>query len=419
LVQYLQGLFQEGKHNIERMVERIEASVYHQLHHFISESQWAHQPVLAAVGRDISTLLASKGGECGLTIDEEGHVKKGKESVGVARQYLGSIGKVDNGQVTVFAALNQADDVAMVNARLFLPAEWTTDKKRSEKAGVPEQARQYRSKWELALEMIHEMEGLVRYAWINADGFYGHAQGFRLGLLQRKKCFVVDIHQDQSLYESHPMPCLPEWSGKGRKPSRLASEQKPLTARELMGQLLTKDWKTYTFRAGTKGAMTRQLYRQPVYLWNPSSPDGKVVEHYTLLISRQTDGSEVKYALVNELEAPAHSRLSDPDLLYRQMNRYWVERSIQDCKDSLGMADYQVRSWRAFHHHITLTIMALHYMLIQKIKHQHTMPLLSIPDLKFALALTLPSKITDEQQLWQTIAHRHKQRQYDINRYKT
>ncbi len=94
------------------MVEQVADSTYHQLQHFISDSPWDHKPVLQEVGRDIRQLLTSKGGYRGLIIDEEGHVKKGTKSAGVARQYLGSIGKVDNGQVSVLAALNQQDDVA-------------------------------------------------------------------------------------------------------------------------------------------------------------------------------------------------------------------------------------------------------------------------------------------------------------------
>lgn len=109
------GLFHHGKHNIERMNEQVKDATYHQLHHFISESAWEHKPLLKQLGLDISSLLSKKGGLKGLVIDEEGHVKKGKHSVGVSRQYLGSIGKVDNGQVSVFAALNQGDDVGMVN----------------------------------------------------------------------------------------------------------------------------------------------------------------------------------------------------------------------------------------------------------------------------------------------------------------
>ena len=83
------------------------------------------------------------------------------------------------------------------------------------------------------------------------------------------------------------------------------------------------------------------------------------------------------------------------------------------------MTDYQVRSWRAFYHHITLTIMALHYMLIQKVNHLQSIPLLSCPDIKFALAMTLPNKINSQEKVWMAIQHRHKQRQHDIDRYKT
>jgi SRSO17 transposase len=403
------------------MVERIPTSSYHQLQHFISDSQWEHQPVLQAVGRDISILLGKKGGLRGLTIDEEGHPKKGQQSVGVARQYLGSIGKVDNGQVSVFAALNQGDDVAMVNVKLFLPKAWCDDKKRCEKVGIPPTEQGYRSKWELALAMLDEMEGQLHYDWVNGDGFYGNAQGFRAGLAHRNQLFVLDIHQDQGVYLQPPLPYVPlsTEKGRGRRPSLLISDQPPLKANDLLSRLQEQDWKTYTFRAGTKGAMTRQVYTTPVYLWNAKSADDKLVEKYTLLISRKTDGSEVKYALANDVENLHHPKLSDAALLYRQMNPYWVERGIQDCKDTLGMTDYQVRSWRAFYHHITLTIMALHYMLIQKVNHQHTIPLLSCPDIKFALAMTLPSKITSQEQVWKTIRQRHKQRQDDMDRYKT
>jgi SRSO17 transposase len=215
LTEYLQGLFHDGKHNIERMNERIDTSKYHQLHHFISVSKWDHKPVLAEVGRDISALLAKKGGPVALVIDEEGHAKKGEKSVGVSRQYLGGEGKVDNGQVTVFASLNQGDDVGMVNCRLYLPKGWTDDRERCKAAGIPEGERAYKTKWELALDMVDEISGKVAYVWVNADGFYGNSQGFRLGLGKREKHFVLDIHSDQNVYLSDPRPYVPAPSGKG------------------------------------------------------------------------------------------------------------------------------------------------------------------------------------------------------------
>ena len=125
------------------MNERIEKSNYQQLHHFISVSPWDHEPVIRAVGKDISTLFEGRAELTGLILDESGHRKRGKKSVGVARQYLGSIGKVDNGQVAVFAALSQGDDVAMVDTRLYLPKVWSEDKTRCKKGGIPKQDQAY------------------------------------------------------------------------------------------------------------------------------------------------------------------------------------------------------------------------------------------------------------------------------------
>ena len=101
------------------------------------------------------------------------------------------------------------------------------------------------------------------------------------------------------------------------------------------------------------------------------------------------------------------------------MQRYWVERGIQDCKDNLGMTDYQVRTWRAWHHHITLTIMALHYMLEQKILNEEDIPLLSCPDIKFFLAKTLPQKANTPDEVWGLIQKRHDLRLKDLMRFQT
>ena len=401
------------------MDEQIVGSRYHQLHHFISESKWAYKPLLLRLGCDISTLLDNKGGLKGLIIDEEGHVKKGKESVGVARQYLGSVGKVDNGQVSVFAALNQGDDVGMVNVRLYLPQEWIKSPQRCKKVGIPIESQIYKTKWELALDMIDEMGDNVSYGWINGDGFYGNSQGFRDGLAKRNKFYVLDIHSEQQVYLNPVDKAIPEpKGGRGRKPSVAKSEQIPQKVTDIFAKLEEKDWKTYTFREGTKGPMCRKVYTQTVYLWNTKSNDSDLVEELTLIISCLPDGSEVKFSVANDVNKALYPKLSDSQLLFRQMNRYWIERAIQDCKDTLGMTDYQVRSWMAYHHHITLTMMALHYMLIQKIENQVLMPLLSCPDIKFFMAMTFKTKAQSEQEVLNLIRLRHKHRKVDIDRYK-
>ena len=418
LEQYFKGMFHEGKHNIERMNERIPGSRYHQLHHFISESPWAHEPVLRAVGKDLSQVLESRAEPVGLIIDESGHRKQGKKSVGVARQYLGSIGKVDNGQVGVFAALSQGDDVGMVNARLFLPKEWAEDGERCKEAGIPEAHRQHKTKPELALEMVDELEGVASYEWIGGDGAYGHSGALRKGLSARGKMFLLDVHEDQAVYLAPPQPAqLPPPPGRGRKPVRYASRLDSIKVKELMKSLPDEQWKTYTYRRGTKGGLIRQVVCLEVYIWAASHAKSDEVEHLRLIISRNADGSEVKYSLTNDLSRPGYTQHSELALLYRQMQRYWVERGLQDCKDTIGMTDYQVRSWRAWHHHITLTIMALHYMLEQKVLHENKIPLLSCPDIKFFFAMTLPSKATTPSQVWNLIQVRHQQRHRDLMRF--
>jgi SRSO17 transposase len=418
--QYLTGLFHECKHNIERMDERTEGSDYQQLHHFISESPWPYKPVLQAVGRDLSNLFGQRAEPVGLIIDESGHRKSGSKSVGVSRQYLGSIGKTDNGQVGVFAALSQGDDAGMVDVRLYLPKEWTDDKKRCDKAGIPASEQLFKSKPKLALEMIEDAEGVISYSWVGGDAAYGDSSELRQGITALGKMFVLDVRGNQVVYLSHPMPYIPDGpAGQGGIKNTYKSAEQGVMVRDLLNTLPPTQWKTYTFRQGTKGGKIRQVVCLNVYIWNKRRAKTDTVEELRLIISREEDGSEIKYSVTNDIAKDGYQPFSECSLLYRQMQRYWVERAIQDCKDTLGMTDYQVRTWRAWHHHITLTIMALHYMLEQKIVNEEHIPLLSCPDIKFFLAMNLPRKATSEQQVWDLILKRHELRQKDLDRYKT
>lgn len=417
-LQYMEGLFHEGKHNIERMNERIKSSDYQQLHHFISDSPWDHEKVLKEVSKDISQLFENRSKPTGLILDESGHRKGGKKSVGVSRQYLGSIGKIDNGQVAVFASLSQGDDVGMVDTRLYLPKSWTEDKDRCDKGGIPEKAQEYKTKPELALAMISSHQDRVKYDWVGGDSIYGNSIKLRKGLQGLERLYVMDTSERLLVYLNNPKPYIPKSNaGKGRKKSSYISDEIPIKVKDLK-ENLTLEWKTITIRKGTKGPLIRKVVVIEIYIWSAKRVTTQHAEHLRLVISCNEDGSEVKYSLTNDISLSKQKKLSDAEVLYRQMQRYWVERGIQDCKDSLGMTDYQVRKWRAWHHHMTLTIMALHYMLEQKVLHENNIPLLSCPDIKFFFALTLPKKATTPQQVWSLIQKRHEQRQADLNRFK-
>ena len=401
------------------MDERVAGSDYQQLHHFISESPWPHKPVLHSVGRDISELMSHRAELVGLIIDESGHRKSGDKSVGVSRQYLGSIGKTDKGQVGVFAALSQGDDVGMVDVRLYLPKEWTDDTKRCAKAGIPASEQVFKTKPKLALEMIEEAEGIIEYNWVGGDAAYGESSELRHGINALGKIFVLDIRGNHHVYLNHPRPYIPDGpAGQGGIKNTYKSDEHEVKVRDLFNTLPDPQWKTYTYRQGTKGGKIRQAVCLKVFIWSKRRAKTDVVEELRLIISREEDGSEIKYSITNDVDQADYQPLCESSLLYRQMQRYWVERAIQDCKDTLGMTDYQVRTWRAWHHHITLTIMALQYMLEQKILHEESIPLLSCPDIKFFLAMNLPRKATSEQQTWDLILKRHELRQKDLNRHR-
>ena len=402
------------------MDELIAESKYQQLHHFISESPWSHKPVLQSVGQDLSALFGQRAEPVGLIIDESGHRKSGSKSVGVCRQYLGSIGKTDNGQVGVFAALSQGDDAGMVDVRLYLSKEWTDDKKRCDKAGIPIGEQKFKTKPRLALDIIEDTADILNYDWIGGDAAYGDSTELRLGIAALGKMFVLDVRGNQNVYLKHPKPYIPDGpAGQGGVKNTYKTDEQEVMVRDLLKTLHDSQWRTCTFRQGTKGGMTRQVTCLDVHIWNKRRNKTEDVETLRLIISREEDGSEVKYSVTNDINKDGYQAPSESKLLFRQMQRYWVERAIQDCKDTLGMTDYQVRTWRAWHHHITLTIMALHYMLEQKIKHEEMIPLLSCPDIKFFLAMNLPRKASTEERTWELILKRHELRQKDLERHQT
>ncbi len=178
------------------MVERIPESNYQQLQHFISDSEWDAKAVINNVAENTNLSLESLAGEKGLILDESGNEKAGEKSVGVARQYIGNVGKVCNSQVGVYAGLSRADKISLVGAKLYLPQTWTTDKKRCEKAGIPKEERKYRTKPELGLEIIRELEGAIDYDWVGGDSIYGNSPELRQSLRGLGKAFVLDVGEE-------------------------------------------------------------------------------------------------------------------------------------------------------------------------------------------------------------------------------
>lgn len=420
--QYLAGLFHGCKSNIERMTERVPDSDYQQLQHFISESPWDGLAVMHKVAEKVGqTLRCSKPapgimpgmeGSTGLLLDESGWEKSGKKSVGVARQYIGQVGKVANGQVGVFAALCSGGRVGLLQGRLYLPREWAEDGRRCEKAGIPLSERAYRTKPGLAVEILRTLPETISYDWVGGDSIYGNSPCLRRYLYGKEQPFVMDVGEELGVYLAGPQVCVPEKAaGKGRKPTRWACDEKAVRVKDLARQIPQEQWLAIEHRSGTKGALVRKAAIVDVWLWKPEQ--GAYAEKCQLLISTEVDGSEVKHSLCYQPDG----KMPLETALFRQMQRYWVERAFQDVKEQIGMHQYQVRSWNAWLHHVALSLMALHFAMQTQVENQEEVPLLSIPDIKLIFAKTLLNQLDSHEGIMRAINVRHQQRQADIDRF--
>lgn len=394
------------------MVERIPESNYQQLQHFISDSEWDARAVMKDVAEHTNLSLESVVGEKGLLLDESGQEKAGTKSVGVARQYIGQVGKVCNAQNGVYAGLSRGDKIGLVGAKLYLPRAWTSDEKRCEQAGIPIAERRYRTKPELGLEIIKELEGRIEYDWVGGDSVYGNSPELRQSLRALGKAYVMDVGEELQVCLEKPQPYLPEsGSGRGRRKSRLVINQANSSLQNLIGEIQAEDWKSIEYREGTKGRLVREAVLKRVWIWKKGTTE---IEAAELLISRKTDHTEVKYSLCHEPQGELNGEVA----LSRQRQRYWIERGFQEIKEQIGLHQYQVRGWKAWQHHIALTMMALHFILETQVENAENLPLMSCGDVKLMLGNILKNKLDEPEILMQTIHQRHKVRQYDILRRK-
>lgn len=233
--QYLCGLMQANNKNMERMAEVVPDSDEQVLQHFLTNSPWDTRAALNQVAHDVDTLFGSSPDTC-LIIDESGNPKKGNQSVGVARQWCGRLGKIENCQVGVYAALACGHETTLIDTQLYLPKSWTDDPDRCRDAGIPEECIVQKSKAQIALETVkrQKAEG-IRFNWVGMDAGYGK-EPWLLRELDKDVIFVADVHKDQHIYLEDPKPIVAEpTSNKGPKPTRLVAQCEDIRVDQWVG----------------------------------------------------------------------------------------------------------------------------------------------------------------------------------------
>jgi len=410
---YLTFIWSSRLSNIEKISEASFQENYFSIHHFISDSTWNYQEVFDQISQTTNKMFSLSNKLTGLYIDESGNTKKGKHSVGVAKQYCGNVGKIENSQVAVFASLGNNDFSTLVDGKIYLPKEWTKNKKRCKKAGIPEQEQIFKTKQQLALEIIERQQNLgVQFDFISFDALYGADQPFTDSLDNKALTFMGDIRSNQHIFLEEPEIEVPERKGnRGRIPKNRKAKGESIEVSGYIKSIPLNDWVEIKVRNTAKGKLRELYHFKTVYIWDGKSPKAS---KRTLVIrkSKRKKRPEIKYSLTNADLV----QFTGKALAYMQAQRFFIEHNFKEAKSILGMDQFQTRKWIAWYHQIALVLILLLFIMKEKIINIVVMPLISANDIKQLLAFVLAKNITFDQLITQ-IVNRNKIRQADINRY--
>jgi len=383
IASYIHGLLSKAQRkNIERIAEQKPGSNYQNIQYAVSDAQWDHRTLIDGVARYANDIFAGDK-DTALIIDESGIAKKGEKSVGVARQWNGRLGKTDNCQVAVIGALSARASSCPIDIRLYLPESWANDPDRCVKAGIPENECTFKTKLDLAQEIIdHAVAQGVDFKWVGFDAFYGRSRKLLDKIDDQRLTFVGDVPKNTLI--------------------TLPGRQKEETVEELAER---RTFRRVKLRSQAKGVLEVEAMSATAEV---EVRDG-VTKRWRVVITKDLGTGDTKYSLTN-------SQASLQRLAYMQRQRYWVERAIQDAKTSCGMAQYQVRGWKPWHHHMALVMLAMLFLLEERVTHQETLPLLSCQDIVGILdqgLIQTQQTFTSEKE---AVRMRHRQRFRDIKR---
>lgn len=360
--QYLCGLMLNGERkSIQPLAERIPGGNEQNMQQFVNQSPWEPEPVLKLLNKRMLEHTGKSGGI--LVLDDTSFPKKGEHSVGVARLYCGALGKISNCQVLVSWHYAGSRGHWPITGELFLPDEWTNDKERMYRCGVPERRYAYKKKWELALELYDRM-GLkdMPHEAIVFDAGYGEVGEFTGELDTRGEKYIGRIPESHAFWpiETEFLFRNKNKYGRPRKYPAVKDRRKhPLKAKHWADVLKKQsNWKTIS--AGTASgkrvkAIAVRVYRANCHAyWRPGEARWLIIEQ---------DGKETKYYESNFPEGTTLKRM------IRIIHRRWtVEQGYQQLKEELGLDHFEGRSWRGLHHHMTLTFMA--YCFLQHFRNK-------------------------------------------------
>ena len=364
--EYIRGLLMDGERkSIEPIADRLPDGNVQALQQFVNQSPWPSREVCASLARKVEQEFVP---EAYWLVDEVSFPKQGKHSVGVARQYCGTLGKTANCQVAVTLDLGTEESSTPLDWALYLPEKWIDDPVRRNKAGVPEQIT-FKTKTELALDLIDEVRGWgLEDRLVLADSGYGDSYEFRKGLRSRTLQYVVQVSGELKAWTEDPHPAeLPMKRGSKIPRKRLYAKELPpnRTLCQIAKELPSPRWRKVTWREGTKGPLCSRFAR--VVVWMATGlMEGKTtkVPLEELLIEWPEGANEPRKYWLSSLPP---DRTSFRGLVRKAKGRFRVDQDYEEMKGEVGLDHFEGRSWQGWHHHVTLVTLAYAFLMLERI----------------------------------------------------
>lgn len=359
-LKYMAGQFSPlERKSIEPIALAVKDGNVRAMQRFVSDAPWDDEKMISKYRSYVNDDLGNPDGA--LIFDESGFVKKGDDSVGVARQYCGTIGKVDNCQVGVFSAYVSENGYAIVDKRLFIPEKWFADdyRDRRQKCKLPENTV-FQTKPQLAAEMLNTIskENVLPFKYVLADSIYGVSPEFITAVeALPDKTYFVSVTKDTRCWLKRPMTITKSyhWGGKKRTKTILADpDGKPLAVEELANNINDYFWYRRTVSEGTKGPIVYEFTRRQVIL-----SAGNLPQKTVWLLIRRTLGDDPQYSY---FISNASSSTKLKTLVWLSGLRWAIEQCFEEAKSELGMDHYEVRKFTGWQHHM-LTCMLAHFFL--------------------------------------------------------
>jgi len=379
---FLRGLLSDlERKSIEPIAERL-GQYRRPLQYFIGESDWDHRPLLDRLCEDVVKDLGEENGV--LVIDPSAFPKKGKDSVGVARQWCGRLGKKENCQLGVFLSYVSNKGHALVDERLYMPRDWGRDKARRSKCRVPRRVR-FKTAPGLALDMLKERRGELPHRWVVADAEFGRGFAFRGELQRMGERYLVEVSRSRTVRDINAPPAP---TGKRGAPRKAPFVQ---VHRRTAG-LKDHDWEKIYIRDGTKAPLSVWASRARVQTMDEKHPS-KILQ-WLMVIKTDDKIPEYRYYFSN-----AEEDVSLEEMVHAASARQWIEDCFQRAKGKVGLDHYEVRSWMGWHHHMTLSLLALYFLVLEQRRLSQNTPAVSVQQTAEAMGEILRNPGIDVKEL--------------------